>query len=104
VTYTDLLSQAHAELVELYAKQDKVLPRNLGSDRDLKRRELDCLVINFCIDKTEKEAGRSLYSSVRSAFAEGVPAYAGAMISKESHIQIAVRKDDCIVGLLRPIL
>jgi hypothetical protein len=42
------------------------------------------------------------YGTVRAAFAEGPPVYDGSMLSKEAHIQIAVRDRRCILGLFRP--
>jgi hypothetical protein len=38
------------------------------------------------------------FSSVRGAFPDGGPAFEGAMVTKRSHIQVAVRDRSCIKG------
>jgi hypothetical protein len=75
------------------------LPSNRGVTRDLKRRELDCLVINYCLD-----ASPVRYESVGAAFIEGRPVYPGAKLHSETHVQIAVRDPACILGVFRPNL
>jgi hypothetical protein len=65
----------------------------------LKRRELDCLVLNYLCSQSPV-----LYQTVRGVFLEGDPAYPDAMIRKESHVQIAVRDPSCILGVFRPNL
>ena len=44
------------------------------------------------------------FNTVRGAFTEGEPVYEGAGFSKESHIQIAVRDKNSILGVFRPNL
>jgi hypothetical protein len=66
----------------------------------LKRRELDCLVINDCLSRLQQTGVQ--YDTVRSAFLEGDPAYPGAGFARESHIQLAVRNPTCILGVFRP--
>jgi hypothetical protein len=75
-----------------------MLPENRGPG--LKRRELDCLVINDCVSRLANDAIR--YDSVRGAFLDGDPAYPGAGISREAHIQIAIRNSTCLLGVCRP--
>ena len=44
------------------------------------------------------------FQTVRAAFEEGEPAFAGSMIRRETHIQIAVRDPRCILGVFRPMM
>ena len=47
--------------------------------------------------------GSSLpYDTVRGMFTEGEELYPGSGFSAQSHVQIAVRNDDCIRGLFLP--
>ncbi|MEW6776527.1 MAG: hypothetical protein AB1405_09560 [Bdellovibrionota bacterium] len=99
--FTTLLSEAHQELTESFRKRGKSLPRNGGKTPLEERRELDCLVVNYCIEDLAR--GRHLkYDTVRSPFWEGPRVFPGSMFHRESHIQIAVRNADCIKGVFRP--
>ncbi len=95
---TAILAESYQELERTFAGEARSLPRNHG--RQAKRRDLDCLVINHCLDEFQK-AGIE-YDTVRGAFLEGKPAYPGAGFSREGHIQIAVRNSACILGVFRP--
>jgi hypothetical protein len=97
---TALLGETYGRLVPAFAEEGRSLPQNGG--REGKLRELDCMVINTCIDEL-RQFGRE-YDTVRSAFLEGAPAYPGAGFSRESHIQIAVRNSACILGVFQPNL
>lgn len=99
VSYSAAPAAAYNDLRATYAAAGRHLPSNRGSDADLRRRELDCLVINYCLDLSPVT-----YDSVRAAFIEGPPAYPGAKIHRETHIQIAVRNPGCILGVFRPNL
>lgn len=95
---TALLGETWEQLVRMFAEQGMDLPKNRG--RDGKRRDLDCLVINECIDEMKKRGDE--YDTVRGAFLEGTPVYPTAGFSHESHIQIAVRNSACILGVFHP--
>ncbi|HQU45626.1 MAG TPA: hypothetical protein PK867_22625, partial [Pirellulales bacterium] len=95
-----LLATGYADLAESYAVAGKALPENKG--RDKKLRELDCAVINYCVFC--EGLRRIPFDTVRGAFLEGPPVFPGTMISAETHIQIAVRNPDCILGVFRPNL
>jgi hypothetical protein len=41
--------------------------------------------------------------TVRGAFEEGDEPFPGAALKKETHIQVAVRDRQCILGLFRPV-
>jgi hypothetical protein len=76
------------------------LPVNAGKTPEKKFRHLDCAVLNFYLTAQE-DAGKG-YDSVRGAFIEGERAFPSSEIYKEAHIQIAVRNQDCILGVFRP--
>jgi hypothetical protein len=107
-TCFDLLDEAHAVILGKsfpkfaanFKSAGKPLPVNGGEDKKL--RELDCAVINECLDRLEVE--KIYFDTVRGAFLEGQPVFPGTTISAETHIQIAVRNADCILGVFRPNL
>lgn len=74
------------------------LPKNRGAD--LKARFLDCAVINFWLPQLEQHGHG--FHTVRGLFREGEPVFEGMAIHHASHIQIAVRDPDAIVGTFRP--
>jgi hypothetical protein len=97
-TNTSLLASSYPQFEESFQVAGEPLPTNKGSDKKL--RELDCAVINDCLDRM---ADRNVpFDTVRGAFLEGSPVFPGTTISTETHIQIAVRNVDCIVGVFRP--
>lgn len=97
--YTSLLRRTYDLVAQEYEDAGKRLPENhRGADRKL--RDLDCLIINRCIETfTELD-----FQTVRGAFLEGPDVYPGAMIREHTHIQIAVRDRDCILGVFAPNL
>lgn len=98
VRYTEMLSAGYEDLKAEYEGVDLPLPTNrVGDDR--KARFLDCAVLNRCLATMDPP-----FQTVRGAFWEGEPAYPGAMIRKESHVQVAVRDHRCILGVFRPRL
>lgn len=97
---TTLLGEAYQGLVPTFAAAGHALPQNRG--REGKLRELDCLVVNTCID--DLRASGTEYDTVRAAFLEGEPVYPTAGFSRESHIQVAVRNSACILGVFRPTM
>lgn len=97
-SFTSQLEESYEKLVQTFADESRALPRNSGPEG--KRRELDCLVINFRL--TDLRNNGVEYDTVRGAFLEGVPVYPSAGFSRESHIQVAVRNTSCILGVFRP--
>jgi hypothetical protein len=63
----------------------------------LKKRTLDCLVINNLAATMSEQI-----QTVRGAFEEGDEAFPGAALRTETHIQIAVRERQCMLGIFRP--
>jgi hypothetical protein len=76
------------------------IPQNKGGAPFWKGRYLDCAVINAYVELTA-QAGAS-FDTVRCAFVEGEPIFEGAGLRIESHVQIAVRNPNSIVGVFRP--
>ncbi len=99
-SFTSELSESYVELAASYGAVGKRLPTNGGPSG--KRRNLDCLVINDCLERC-KRAGFE-YDTVRAAFIEGELAYPAAGFYRETHIQIAVRNPACILGVFHPNL
>lgn len=97
---TKTLADNFENVVRLFADEARKLPSNRG--RGWKRRNLDCLVINYTLDRS-KEQGLQ-HDTVRAAFLEGDPLYPKAGFSRETHIQVAVRNPGCILGVFRPNL
>lgn len=97
---TRLLAMGHTALAESYAASDKGLPENKGKGKKL--RQLDCAVINYCVYRAGLD--HIAFDTVRGAFLEGLPVFPGTTISAETHIQIAVRNSDCILGVFHPNL
>lgn len=92
---TNLLAKSYREFASFFQESGRALPRNTD-----KSRRLDCAVINDCIDRLK---GQKLhYETVRGAFLEGEPIFDGTAISAETHIQIAVRNTEFILGVFRP--
>jgi hypothetical protein len=99
--FTTMLGDAFIDLSKLYAEQGKTLPRNTG--RELKNRKLDCLVIQHLMQGADKMSPEPpVFQTVRCAFEEGDPCFAGAMLRQQTHTQICVRDIRCILGIFRP--
>jgi len=102
--YTDVLMESYPAFKEAMELADKAVPVNksLGqADPDFLLRKLDCAVINWTIERLEKE-NDAKFHSVRGVFQEGDIVYPGSAIRRRSHIQIAVRDPDCIIGYFLP--
>lgn len=101
---TKLLEDLFPEFEKALASEGKELPLNKGvrgtHQDDLVLRFLDCAVVNWTLKRLENEG--LYFDTVRCAFNEGGPAFPGSMIRKQSHIQIAVRNPDVIVGYFLP--
>lgn len=102
VRNTELLKSLYPEFVRICAEKKIPLPQNKspgGSGEDLVLRFRDCAVVNWCLDQLKDTTD---YQTVRCVFSEGSAAFDGSKILLKSHIQIAVRDPDCIVGFFKP--
>lgn len=93
---TKTLASAHDAFVESQLREKLVAPSNRSLQHDL-----DCSVINFALPRLEAASGTKFHS-VRGCFQEGAPAFAESEIRLKSHVQVAVRDPDCILGYFRP--
>jgi hypothetical protein len=99
----NLFKAAYAEL-ETARKPDQKLPVNGPAgpdDAEMILRNLDRAVINF-IHGRRIEQGQAPYDTVRGFFHQGKPAFETSAIGQLSHVQIAVRNADCILGYFHP--
>lgn len=105
----ELLRLAFDSFVKLREKSGLPLPENRSpssEDEDvLLLRFLDCAVLRHLHQIIADSDDPSLepFDTVRGMFAEGGEAFPGSGIYRRSHIQIAVRNDDCIRGLFFPL-
>jgi hypothetical protein len=65
-------------------------------------RFLDRAVIQHMHETRSKVLGLLPYQTVRAAFPEGKPVYAGCGLTEQNHIQIAVLDKSCIRGYFLP--
>lgn len=94
---------AYKSLEEAFKAVGKRLPVNKkvnSNDIDHLLRYLDCAVINQLHDLNEVE-GDVGYDTVRGLFPEGDPVYPGALFRDKTHVQIAVKNPECILGVFR---
>jgi hypothetical protein len=96
IRYTEQLRLTYRELRRTSKQQSLVLPKNQG-----KRRDLDCLVINR-LRPSQRETEDGPFQTARCPFLEGVPAFPGSGIRRESHVQLVVFDHRCILGVFRP--
>jgi len=105
----ELVALAHESFVEMRRQANLPLPENKKakgrSDDDRLLRFLDNAVIRHLHQMIADSSGKrkqDAFDTVRGMFTEGDPAYPGAGYFKKSHVQIAVRNPDCILGLFHP--
>ena len=103
VQYTAVLEAVFPAFVADLENRGEPIPQNDKPRADGTKllHALDRAVIEFAIRVTEKTEGRK-FDTVRGAFWEGGPAFPGSELSKRSHIQIAVRNPECVVGYFKP--
>lgn len=99
---TSKLEQAWRVVERIYGEVPDALPENKppASGRDVLLRYRDCVAVNAAVEiisELEKPV-----QSVRGCFQEGGPAFPGSEILRKSHIQVAVRDTECIIGYFSP--
>ncbi|MEO8350290.1 MAG: hypothetical protein ABI680_01080 [Chthoniobacteraceae bacterium] len=95
-----VVEEAHEELKQIFSTAASPMPTNSGAEPDSVIRRLDCAVINYVHDLRIRE-GQPPFDSVRAAFVEGKPLYAGAGFYAQTHVQICVREAAQIIGYFR---
>ena len=104
VRYTRYLGAAYPEYLQSLVKSGQTPPRNEGRRNqagDLLLRRLDCSMLNWTLERLERQTGGAV-QTVHGVFIEGNEAFPGSCIMEKSHIQIAVRDAECIVGVFLP--
>jgi hypothetical protein len=92
----DLISFAYETLVEQLTRAGSPIPQN---NEDGLRRPLDCAVVTLAHELLKLDG--VVVDSVRGVFVEGAPLYVSAGFQAKTHIQIAIRNQDCIKGVFR---
>ncbi len=67
---------------------------------DGNRHYLDAAVINLALAQAEDESVP--FDTIRAAYVEGSPIFAGSALREDTHIQIAVRNPSCFIAFFRP--
>jgi len=97
------VKEAHKFLIEALSSAGYSIPKNknVGTNKDLWLRDLDCAVINT-VHFLRKAAGLEPYDSVRGIFVEGKSLYKNAGFKSKNHIQLCILNPNCIKGYFIP--
>jgi hypothetical protein len=106
----NLLKSAYQSFIKVQKKAGLPIPQNKSapghSNEDRILRFLDCAVLRHLhsIIAGQPPDGRLIepFDTVHGMFKEGPPVYRGSKIFGKSHVQIAVRNNDCILGVFLP--
>lgn len=110
----EIVKAAYSGFIALQKRGGLPIPKNgspkgqINADRVL--RFLDCAVLRHLhrvVDRWNESAPLEEkiepYDTVRGMFTEGGRLYPGAGFRQKSHVQIAVRRNECILGLFKPL-
>jgi hypothetical protein len=107
--FTSILTDLFPMFKNTLEQKNIPLPRNEsvpGEEAiDHLRRKLDCAMVDWCLGMLAEgvlETGKENFQTVRCVFQEGAAAFPGSKIRRKSHIQVAVRDRECILGYFRP--
>ncbi|WP_025139596.1 hypothetical protein [Achromobacter sp. DH1f] len=95
---------AHAAFIRLFDHKGVQHPENVRAnddDADILLRKLDNAVFTH-LHEVRDEVPMLPYQAVRAAFPQGQPIAANSGFRFDTHIQIAVRDDTCILGWFYP--
>lgn len=97
------VKEAHKLLIEALTDAGYIIPqnKNVGNNKDLWLRDLDCAVIKT-VHHLRSNAGLNPYDSVRGIFVEGKALYKNAGFKSKNHIQLCVLNPNCIKGYFIP--
>ena len=95
----ELVRNGFKALTKLHEINGEPLPQNQGG-KDRFRRELDCGVIQIA-HAIRKAKGEPEFDTVRGMFYEGEEVYRSSGFRSKNHVQICVRKPECIHGYFR---
>lgn len=90
------------KLTEQRRKENEIyMPQNTKQDNGVYlKRDLDCAVIETC-HKLREKLGHQRYDTVYGVFEEGGSLFDGSGFREKTHVQIAVRNTECILGYFR---
>ncbi|MBV9107813.1 MAG: hypothetical protein JO306_00225 [Gemmatimonadetes bacterium] len=94
--FTRQLGEFYRRWITVMSREGVVPPQNRGKARFLDRAVIEA----FFLDTGE--AG-TVYDTVRGAFVEGEPIFPGSGFFSDTHVQIAVRNPQSIIGVFRPM-
>ena len=94
-----LVQQAYVDYLQQCEETGDPPAKNKGPES--KARFLDCAVMNL-LHKLGNEEGMPAFDTVRGFFVEGQPLYPTAGLRSLDHVQICVRRPECIAGFFRP--
>ncbi len=96
------LRTAYQLLEQTFAGLDQPLPKNtLNHQGTLMLRRLDCAVINF-LHQLRAEQGQPAFDTVYGVFEEGESLFPGSALKEKTHVQLAVRNPQTLLGYFRP--
>jgi hypothetical protein len=96
-----ILLDAYNYMASLFKNTGLPIPVNTSVQNGITmRRALDCAVINT-IHSTRAQKDYQPFDTVYGVFEEGGPLYPGAGFKEKTHVQIAVREPNCIIGYFR---
>lgn len=106
----ELVRSAYHAFVQAQQRAGLEIPKNKSArgkpEEDLGLRYLDCAVIRHLHTVLDQQMPGNTpiapYDTVRGMFTEGGTLYPGGGFHAQTHVQIAVRKPDCIHGFFRP--
>ncbi len=97
----ELLKEAHYSFIQMCSSSGLEVPKNKNIDKsdndDGMLRYLDCAVIDHLHGMISTP-----FDTVRGLFIEGDKIFEGSGAYEKSHVQIAVRNLDCIIGYFYP--
>lgn len=99
IQYTKALADVFPVFKSEMKARGAPMPENTARREDGTKlfHHLDCAVIEYAIKAWGED-----FDTVRGVFLEGRPIFKGAQIREQSHIQIAVRNTNCIMGYFKP--
>jgi hypothetical protein len=102
VAFTSVLGDVYPAFIADLQGRGEPAPENERPREDGTKllHALDRAVIEFAIKLAETDG--DLFDSVRGVFVEGDRAFPGSEICCQSHIQVAVRNADCVIGYFKP--
>lgn len=96
-----VLIETYEHLKKTLALDNRTLPVNkVDVDGYSMKRFLDCAVINW-LHTLRSQNNETPFDSVHGFFEEGKPLYTGSGFKEKTHVQIAVRDPNIILGYFR---